>query len=322
MKKFTFALCLAVLLCGTLNALTVTKNINIPKEISGKVSFLGVQQNFIDTVNNSQKNENIDHAINIIKTNPGYDLYVLPELSVTGYSKETFENLNILAEPPDSSSKSFKRFSEIASEINAYIIFSVPTYFHEKGSNIKRYHISAFVVSPKGKLDTVYNKNYLFTMEQNYFETGWRTDVKNSITVIDINNVKLGLAICYDMRYPELWREMSMKYDVAAYIQILCTGKDFSFNSWRTIATARSIENEAYVLSLNRSGSNYGNSMFIQPGTPDVSGYEITPTYCTLNNNEGVIGGVISQKTIDEIRKQVTILKDGKSLFPKYKTLK
>jgi len=278
MRKLIFTFCSAVFLCGTLSALTFVKDLNIPKGIQGKVSFLGVQQDLIDAVNEKQKNENIDHSISIIKANPGYDLYVFPELSVSGYSKATFENLKTLAEAPNSTSRSFKRFSEIATEINAYIIFSVPTYFIEKGAKIKQFHISAFVVSPKGKLDAVYNKNYLFTMEQDYFKSGWRADVKNPITVININNVNLGVTICYDMRYPELWREMSMKYGVIAYIQILYTEKDFSFNSWRVMATARSIENEAYVLSLSRSGSNYGNSMFIQPGSPDSSGYEITPT--------------------------------------------
>jgi len=305
----------------SVNALTLSKNLNVPKGVQGKVSFLAVQQNLIDTVNNRQKNENIDNSIKIIESFPGYDLYIFPELSVTGYSRKTFDNLNILAEAPSTSSKTFKHFSKVAKEIKAYIIFSIPTYYYAKRSNEKKYHISAFVVSPEGKLVSVYNKSYLFTMEQEYFTGGWTNDVENPISVIDINGVRLGLAICYDMRYPELWREMCMKHGVIGYLQILCIEKDFSFPSWHTIAKARAIENQAYVLSLNRSGSEYGCSIFIQPGTPDIKDYELAPNYQTLNNNEGVIGGVIDGNIINQIRKKVTVVKDGISVYPKYKTL-
>ncbi len=322
MKLLFLALALVLIFRESLRAVTLSQNINIYRKGPGMVSFLAIQQELVDAVHNPEKNLNIDHGIDIIKRNPGYDLYVFPELSATGYSRETFRNLDTLAEPPDSSSASFKRFSEVAREMNAHIIFSLPTYFHETGSNTKQYHISAFVVSPQGNLDAVYHKGYLFKMEQRYFKGGWEEDDENPITVIKINGVKLGLAICYDMRYPELWREMSMKHGVVGYIHMLCIEKDFSFNSWRTIATARSIENQAYVLSLNRAGSSYGGSMFIQPGTPGVPGYEATPVYCTLNNDEGIIGSVMSQEKIDKTRKEARILKDGESLFFKFKTLK
>ncbi len=304
------------------NALNLSKNLTVSKGVKGKVSFLAVQQNLIDAVNDKQKNKNIDNSISIIKNFPGYDLYILPELSVTGYSDETFHELDRLAEPPNDTSKTFERFSEIAKEIRAYIIFSIPTYYTSDKDSKRRYHISAFVVSPNGKLASVYNKNYLFTIEQKYFTQGWRDDVKNPLSIIDINGVKLGLTICYDMRYPELWREMSVKHGVVGYLQILYSEKDFSFPSWHTIVKARAVENQAYVLSLNRSGSKYGSSIFIQPGTPDVDDYILVPNFQMLNNEEGVIGGVMDKNTIDRIRMKSTILNDGRSIFHKNKTLK
>ena len=303
------------------NAFTLSKSLMISKGIQGKVSFLAVQQNLIDSVNNKQKKENIDNSIKIINSFPGYDLYIFPELSVTGYSAKTFESLNILAEQPNSTSNTFQRFSKIAKKLEAFIIYSIPTYYYPKGSSNKKYHISAFVVSPTGELITVYNKSYLFTMEQKYFSKGWTNNVKTPISVININGVKLGIAICYDMRYPELWREMSMEYGVIGYLQILCIEKDFSFPSWHTIVKARAIENEAYVLSLNRSGDEYGSSIFIQPGTPSIENYQLVPNCQELNNNEGVIGGIIDEKIITDIRNKITIIKDGMSTYNKYKTL-
>ena len=304
-----------------INALNLSKSLNIPKHSPGKVSFLAVQQNLIDSVNDEQKKENINHSVEIIKNFPGYDLYIFPELSVTGYSKETFEKLNILAEPPNATSETFQYFSKVAKQINSYIIYSIPTYYYSKAGGEKQYHISAFIISPDGSLISVYNKNYLFTMEQEYFTQGWTDKAKNPMSVIDINGVKLGFAICYDMRYPELWREMSMNSDVIGYLHILYTEKDFSFPSWHTIVNARAVENQAYVLSLNRSGSKYGSSIFVQPGTPNVNNYQLVPNKQELNNDEGVIGGVIDKNIISEIRKEVTIIKDGMSKFNKYKKL-
>ena len=267
------------------------------------------------------KNENVDNSSRIVKEFPGYDLYIFPELSVTGYSKNTFEQLNLLAEAPDDSSNTFKRFSKLAKEVDAYIIYGIPTYFYGAVNKEKQYHISAFVVSPEGKLEGVYNKNYLFTIEQDYFQKGWGENVKDPLMFVNINDVMLGLVICYDMRFPELWRELSMNKRVVAYLQQLCIEKDFSFNTWHTIITARAVENLAYVLSLNRAGNNFGGSIFVQPGTPNVKDYQLVPTYQTLNNNEGVIGGVIDKDVITEIRNKVTIIKDGSSNFPKYKNL-
>jgi predicted amidohydrolase len=303
------------------HTLGLSRSLSIPKNVPAKVSFLAVQQNLIDAVNSEEKERNIKNSIGIIRKFPGYDLYIFSELSVTGYSEATFEKLDELAEAPNATSETFKRFSNLAKEIKAYIIYSIPTYFYSKGGNEKQYLITMFVVSPAGELVTVYKKNYLFTVEQKYFKQAWDTDVRNPIQVITINGVKIGLAICYDQRYPELWRYMSMVQGAEAFIHILYTAKDFSFSTWHTIVTARAVENQAYVISLNRAGGEYGSSVFVQPGTPDVAGYELTPNYQTLNNSEGAIGGVIDKSVVEQLRQKITVIKDGRSAFPKYKNL-
>ncbi len=303
------------------HTLGLSRSLSIPKNVTGKVSFLAVQQNLIDAVSGEEKNQNIKNSFDIIKKFPGYDLYIFSELSVTGYSEATFEKLDEFAEAPDATSETFKRFAKLAKEIKAYIIYSVPTYFYLKGSNEKQYLISMFVVSPAGALVTVYKKNYLFTVEQKYFKQAWDTDARNPIQVITINGVKIGLAICYDQRYPELWRYMSMVQGAEAFVHILYTAKDFSFSTWHTIVTARAVENQAYIISLNRAGGEYGSSVFVQPGTPDVAGYELTPSYQTLNNSEGAIGGVIDKSVIEQLRQKITVIKDGRSAFPRYKNL-
>ena len=303
-------------------SLDLSSSLDLPKNIDGKVSFLAVQQKLIDCVNEKEKTANIERSFEIIRKFPGYDLYIFPELSVTGYSRETFETLHTLAEPADNTSKTFKQYSRLAKEIRSYIVYSMPVYDSTETAKLRKYYIASFIVSPAGDLINVYKKNYLFTMEQEFFTPGWAGSNKMPIKTFEINEVKLGMVICYDMRYPEFWREQSMNQKVVAFIHILATAKDFSWNTWRTIVCARAIENLSYIISLNRSGDIYGGSMFVQPGTPSVSEYVITPVLQTLNNEEGVIGGVIDGSLISSIREKCTILKDGIKNFHRLKKFK
>ena len=270
---------LCYLLCITLSvsAMDLSSSLNVPKNVKGKVSFLAVQQNLVDITNNEQKNVNIEKSFSIMKKFPGYDLYIFPELSVTGYSRETFEELDKISEPEDETGMTVKKYQQFAKEINSYIVYSIPTYSLNKKTHKNNYYITFFVISPKGKLIDIYRKNYLFTMEQEYFTPGWTQKNKKPTVIFEINGVKLGTVICYDMRFPELWRDYSMNHNVVAYIHSLATSKDFSWNTWETMVTARSIENLAYIISLNRAGDIYGGSMFIQPGTPDLQEYFLTP---------------------------------------------
>ncbi len=311
-----------LLLSVNIYSLGLSSSLYIPKNINGKVSFLAVQQKLIDCTNEEQKESNIERSFEIIKKFPGYDLYVFPELSVTGYSRETFEALRVLAEPADNTGKTYKKYSKLARAIQSYIIYSIPVYDPAETAKPKKYYIASFIVSPTGGLIDVYKKNYLFTMEQEFFNPGWTDSNKTPVKTFEINGVKLGMVICYDMRYPELWREQSVNHNVVSFIHILATAKDFSWNTWQTMVCARAIENLSYIVSLNRAGDIYGGSMFIQPGTPSVSEYIITPVLQTLNNEEGVIGGVIDQSLISSIRAKCAIHKDGIENFYKFKELK
>ena len=310
-----------LLLSTTGYSLELSSSLDIPKNVNDRVSFLAVQQKLIDCTNEEEKQANIQRSFEIIKKFPGYDLYIFPELSVTGYSRETFAALPVLAEPADTTSKTYKKYSKFAREIKSYIIYSIPVYDATETTQSKKYYIAAFIVSPTGNLIDVYKKNYLFTMEQEFFTPGWTDTNEKPISTFEINGVALGMAICYDMRYPELWREQSVNHNVVAFIHILATAKDFSWNTWKTMVCARAIENLSYIVSLNRADDIYGGSMFVQPGTPSLTEYIITPSLQTLNNTEGAIGGVIDKSLISSLRTKCTILTDGIENFQKFKEL-
>ncbi|NQT90361.1 MAG: carbon-nitrogen hydrolase family protein [Candidatus Omnitrophica bacterium] len=303
-------------------SLELSSSLDVPKNINGKVSFLAVQQKLVDCTNEKQKTSNVERSFEIIRKFPGYDLYIFPELSVTGYARKTFEALHILAEPADNTGKTFKKYSGLAKEIQSYIIYSIPVYDPAETAKPRKYYIASFIVSPAGDLINVYKKNYLFTMEQEFFTPGWADSDPIPVRTFEINGVKLGIVICYDMRYPEFWREQSINQNVVSFVHILATAKDFSWNTWQTMICARAIENLSYIISLNRSGDIYGGSMFVQPGTPSIGEYVITPVLQKLNNEEGVIGGVMDKSLIGSVRAKCTIFKDGIKNFHRFKKLK
>ena len=88
--------------------------------------------------------------------------------------------------------------------------------------------------------------------------------------VVDISEATLGLSICYDLRFPELYRKLLM-----AGANILCVPSAFTrvtgVSHWQPLLQARAIENQCFVLAANQTGRHcakretYGHSMVISP---------------------------------------------------------
>lgn len=133
--------------------------------------------------------------------------------------------------------------------------FNTSFLFDDQGACIGRYRkIHTFdIVDPLGKA----------YRESDTVESG------NDIVVIDTKLGKLGMAICYDLRFPELYRLMALKgADVILNPAnfTMMTGKDH----WEPLLKARAIENGLYMVAANQFGQNkrmlaYGNSMVINP---------------------------------------------------------
>ncbi len=196
-------------------------------------SVLGVQINNLNAVTEKQRDYNLEHARKLILSQPGHDLYVLPELSSSGYAEETFRNLACLAEDFDGAS--CRMFSSLTKKLKCSICFGFPRI------NGKKIKISQVVVDAGGEILALYDKVHLAqfgnSSEKTYFTPG------KKVTTFRIGEARIGIALCYDFRFPEFIRKMAVKHGIDLLLHPSAFSRDSSFYSWHQFAVTRALEN-------------------------------------------------------------------------------
>jgi nitrilase len=167
---------------------------------------------------------------------------------------------------------------------------------------------TTLVFSPNGQRVGRYDKIHLFGFQTNterYQESETiEAGEQPGIVKITINGAEwsLGLSICYDLRFPELYRALGqVDCHIIPAAFTYTTGKDH----WEILLRARAIENQCYVLASAQGGIHqnqrrtWGNSMLIDPW-----GEVLT----TLPEGEGFISGVLSKDKLNEVRSKLPAL--------------
>ncbi|QRV24255.1 carbon-nitrogen hydrolase family protein [Marinomonas foliarum] len=157
------------------------------------------------------------------------------------------------------------------------VIGSHPSLLRFDGSVVpnERVRQSCWVVGPDGAVLERYDKIHLFDVAvddkaASYKESDVIEAGELSLKVLDIDGFKVGLSICYDLRFPELYRQL-----VSLGAEILLVPSAFTYVTgkahWRTLLSARAIENQCYVLGVGQCGwhnstrQTYGNSALYSP---------------------------------------------------------
>jgi nitrilase len=248
------------------------------------------------TANRVDISNNVDRVVEqiLIKATRETKLIVLPELSTIHYGKESFDKLELLAE--DLFGPTFEKFSQLAKQLSSYIIFGFPR--KEKGN----YYISQAVINNEGKYQDHYDKLHIAqigeSIEKEYFTPGSRTCVFN------VDDVKFGIIICYDFRFPILTSVLRKKYNVDVIVHPCAFFKDTTYYSWHNFVITRALENLCYFISINRAGEKWGNSIICPPW---VDG-EVKPEI--LDEKEHFIETEIDLEIINKRRKQFPFLQD------------
>jgi predicted amidohydrolase len=179
------------------------------------------------------------------------DVIILPEMFTTGFSM----NAESLAETMEGS-KAIAWMKEKAQALKAVLTGSL---IIKEGAH---YYNRLLWVEPNGR-QLHYDKKHLFTMakEDLYFSAGTEK------LIIHYKGWKIAPFVCYDLRFPA-WNRNLEDYDLAFYVANWPAKRSFH---WRSLLTARAIENQAYVVAVNRVGvdgkgfSYSGDSSVLSP---------------------------------------------------------
>jgi len=215
----------------------------------------------------NQVEVNVIKAIKLIReaavSNP--DVIVLPEnFHLMGTKEEFFENAETIDGP------TITKLRKLAIEINTYIVagtMKLRVIGKEKLTN------TCCVINPEGEIQDVYDKIHTFNAQVGGVRhSGSQVeDAGKDIVVTSINGIKVGLSVCFDMRFPEMYRILALKgakVILVPSIFMLHTGKDH----WEVLLRARAIENQVYIVAPATQGKfaphdewSYGRSMAIDP---------------------------------------------------------
>ncbi len=179
-------------------------------------------------------------------------------------------------------------------------------------ANGDKFYNTSCVFSPQGSLLASYQKIHLFDVkvddsEKNYRESKY-TQAGNNIVVADAAMVKIGLTICYDLRFPELYRALSQQgADIitvpSAFTRV--TGKAH----WQALLQARAIENQVYIIAAGQEGihqngrETWGHSMIISPWGEILSSHQY---------GEGVASALFEKEKIATVRASIPVQSHNK----------
>ena len=237
------------------------------------------------------KKENYTNYSSLLKS-VETDLIVLPEMFNTAFSM----NVDELAEDWQDSS-SIKWLKDLSKAKNAAVFTSLII----KDNN--KFHNRGVFILPTGEIN-YYDKRKSFGLAN---EDRLLTAGKNEV-IVSYKNWKINLQICYDLRFPELIRNR-IEDELAAYDLLLYVANwpEKRINHWDALLLSRAIENQCYVVGVNRVGRDFdgldycGHSKLIGPlGEVDqlTSGKEISKTV------------VIVKSSLNSTRNKLPFLKD------------
>jgi omega-amidase len=257
------------------------------------------QMNVVD-----DKTINLGKATSMITeaAKKGAEMVVLPEMFNCPYDTSKFMAYGESLE----SSRSLKAVSSAAKSNNVYVVAgSIPELLDGKLYN------SCFIFNDKGEILDVHRKMHLFDVDipDMEFKESETITHGNRVTVVETGPIKIGVSICYDMRFPELFRLMALE---GAYLMVVPGAFNMTTGPvhWETTIRARAIDNQVYVAAASPATNKelsyiaYGHSMVVDPwgGIISQAGY-----------SEEIIYATIDVPYLKKVREELPLLKNRRT---------
>ena len=227
------------------------------------------------------------------------DIVILPEVWTVGWDCESFQS----SAESISESKALKMLQEIA---KIYSVNIIGGSFIEQKANNNLANVCP-VIDRNGHLICRYEKNHLYSYygcsEGKYITAG------EGPILVNVEGVLIGLTICYDIRFPEIYRAYR-KAGADLLVNVAAWGADKKI-PWDTMTRSRAIENQTYFVALTqtgelKNGANLGHSMIF-----DYKGDILSE----INKIEGGIYATIDIEEMYQFRDKCKILDDVKKSY-------
>jgi len=219
------------------------------------------------------------------------ELIVFPEMTDTGYS------MPVIQKHANHWKTGFvASLQEIANQLSMAIVSGVS---ERDGSSI---YNSQILVDAKGDIVAKYRKTHLYAVapveEQTCFAPG------DTFASFALGDLRFGFSICYDLRFPEMYRKLATEQNVGAFL--ISSAWPFPRDEhFRVLAQARAIENQTYVIASNRVGKDdelwfCGNSAIIDPRGVVIA--------AASPDREELIHADLSQELVQSVRRRINSL--------------
>ncbi|HPA80518.1 MAG TPA: nitrilase-related carbon-nitrogen hydrolase [Thermoanaerobaculales bacterium] len=217
----------------------------------------------------------------------GARLIVLPEMFATGFSMAATE----MAAHADAIRGGL---SELARRHGVWLLGG----YAEPGE--ERPHNACSLMNPEGSEVLHYRKIHPFSMagEGDHYEAGTR------MVTADVEGIRITPTICYDLRFPEIYRATAAHTDLFV---VIASWPDRRSDAWRTLLAARAIDCLAWVLGVNRVGKDpydvphRGDTSLVDPMGKAVE---------ALAWAEGIVAGEVDVVRARELRRRLPFLDD------------
>ncbi|MEO0159724.1 MAG: carbon-nitrogen family hydrolase [candidate division WOR-3 bacterium] len=238
--------------------------------------------------NKFENYKQVEEIINSI--NVKLDFIALPELWTTGYKLKPYEE-----QSESENSQILKNLSKLAKEKSCYILAG--SIFYKENDN---YYNRSFLFDRNGNIVGYYSKMKLFKglNEHLIFKAG------DKLGIFDTEFGKIGVMICYDLRFPEIARKLT--FDGVKIIFVPSQWPISRIEHFKVLLRARAIENQLFVIGINRYGlenENFfgGNSLVISPKGEIILDMGIGEKFSVID---------IDINEVDEYRRSFPVLND------------
>jgi len=180
------------------------------------------------------------------------------------------------------------------------------------GVAVDRVMNADLVFSPRGELAARYDKMHLFAYDNGIerYDEGRTLRAGSTPVAFDADGVRVGLSVCYDLRFPELYRAL-----MRPPCDLLSVPSAFTYTTgaahWEVLLRARAIENQCYVVAAAQGGTHengrrtFGHSLVIDPWGEVVA---------CLDEGEGIVVAELQRERIDSVRRQLPALEHRRDL--------